>query len=241
MYLYDKILQTENALLHFWQDGGKTFKRFNALGVKVVKTAQGEFVLVSQGKCCLFHTRFVVYGTCNKNVTEKDAAQILKDFCFSALKDGINQQSQFNFDVLVGYALPQEALKNKQFVGLLQQKLQQMKEAQQVLLAKASAETENVKTGKNLQQAKNPSAKTEELKNAKSSQHKTSLSAELKEVQTDTILQNAQDKMLSQKEAESVQKRFAPLFESIALAHDCATHLPNTAQEVENMFRNLDM
>lgn len=136
MAWYDKVIKRENILTTTLQEKAKSVKLFPNLGLRVVKAENGDCFLVSvQQVGFVLNRRIVNYGKCSQKLNEKQACEMLKDFCFACLYSGITQKAQFDFDVLVSYNLPMKALVCQPFIEGLKAGLDQMK-AQQTLAGK---------------------------------------------------------------------------------------------------------
>ena len=128
MFSVSKSLEREEKLISQWQGKGKAVKKFEALGVKVVQDESGTCFLISAEKAGIFNTKLINFGACEKTLDEKGALQILKDFCLAPIKGEIDEKAQADFEICVGAALPEQVLRQSEFVDGLTAQLGEMQQ-----------------------------------------------------------------------------------------------------------------
>lgn len=135
-----EIMGRENSLLQIWKGKGNCVRKFENLGVKIVQNEDGQCFLISSEGEGIFGRNIICYGTCSKKMSQSDALVALRNFCCVPIRKKINRQSQNDFDILLGFAIPTETVVREDFIRLLKNEIEDMKKQEQMNLAAETVE-----------------------------------------------------------------------------------------------------
>ena len=110
-----------------WKGKPACVKKFDRLGLRIVRGEKGQFFLVSMNKESFLKKKWVNYGSCPRKMEEQDALNLLKDFCLAPILKTIDEESQKDFDFLTGYVVPQETACLEEFSSLMKTSLDKLK------------------------------------------------------------------------------------------------------------------
>ena len=116
----------DQALVPAWKGKSACIKKFERLGVKIVKDENGGYLLVSTQNESFLKRKKVVYGSCHKKLSEEGVLLLIKDFCFKPILEQIDEKTQENFDFLIGFAVPEETARLEEFSNMMTDELQKM-------------------------------------------------------------------------------------------------------------------